>query len=239
MPSPSPRQNEDPTRAGGFTDRELADFLSRACHDLRSPLRAIRAHAELFARDAAAEPDAAQRLGFIVDGAKKLNSLVDALSAYSLALRIERASFQTTPMNVALRTVLSRLEDALRSQGAEVAYDSLPRVSGDPDRLIELLERLVRNALQHSGASPPRVRISAEQQREQWLFTVRDNGSGIDAAYLERIFDPFERIQGGSGAGAGMGLPICRVIVERHGGRIWAESQPGEGAAFFFTLPAG
>jgi chemotaxis family two-component system sensor kinase Cph1 len=237
MPSPSPRQNEDPTRAGALTDRQLADFLSRACHDLRAPLRAIRAHAELFARDAAATPDSAQRLGFIVDGAKKVDSLVDALSAYSLALRIDRGSFQTTAMGVALRTALSKLDAALRSQSAEVTYGDLPRVTGDPDRLIELLERLIRNAVQNRGAAPPRVHITAEKQEEYWLFAVRDNGPGIDPADLERIFDPFERIQG-SGAGTGLGLAICRVIAERQGGKIWAESQVGEGTTFFFTLPA-
>ncbi len=221
-----------------FTDRDVSDLLLRACHDLRAPVRAIRAHAELFLRDTAPTPDFAQRLGFLVDGARKIDLLVDALSSYSIALRIESQSFQSTPMAVLLRTVLAKLGEELRVTGAEVTQGELPRVHGSPDRLVELLERLLRNALQHRGKDSPRIGITATRQVSDWLFAVRDNGPGVEAAYLERIFSPFERVQGGRGAGAGMGLAICKAIVERHGGKIWAESEAGHGATFLFTLPA-
>jgi light-regulated signal transduction histidine kinase (bacteriophytochrome) len=217
----------------------LADFLSRACHDLRAPVRAIRAHTELFLRNPAPAADSASRLAFILDGAKKLDALVEALSAYSVALRINTASFRPMAMDVLLRTSLAKLREPITSTGAEVTHSELPRVSGDPDRLVELLERLIRNALEHRTPAPPRIHITAKKRARGWLFAVADNGSGIEAAYLERIFNPLEQILGSSSSSAGMGLAICRVIVERHRGRIWAESQAGLGATIFFTLPAG
>ena len=223
------------------TDQELSEFLLRACHDLRAPVRAIRTHAELFLQAGQEPPisDFAQRLEFIVDGARKVDLLVDAIARYSLALQIEAGSFQSTPMNVVLRTVLARLDQELRDNGAEVTHGDLPRVLGNPDRLIELLEQLLRNALRHRGPLPPRIHLTAEKQAETWLFAVRDNGPGIEAAYLERIFRPFERVHGDQRAGAGMGLAVSKAIVERHAGKIWAESPVVGGAAFLFTLPAG
>jgi light-regulated signal transduction histidine kinase (bacteriophytochrome) len=224
-------------RAGVFSDKELSDFLLRACHDLRAPARAIRAHAELFLRDAAPAADFATRLGFMVDGARKIDVLVDALASYSLALRIDASSFQASAVGALLRTALAKLQGDLRANSAEVTYGELPRVMGNPDRLIELWERLVRNSMQHRGPASPRIRIEAARENDHWVFAVRDNGPGVDTAYLERIFDPFEH--GPDRAdGAGMGLAICRAIVERHGGKIWAESSAGSGATFFFTLPA-
>lgn len=221
-----------------FTDMELSDLLLRACHDLRAPVRAIRAHAELFLRDAVSTADFRERLGFMVDGARKIDLLVDALSSYSLALRIEAASFQPTPVDVVLRTVLARLDGEMRANGAQVTHTELPRVLGNPDRLIDLLERLLCNSLQHRGPASPRIHITAAAQARGWLFAIRDNGPGLDAACLESIFKPFEHVPGGQRTGAGMGLAICKVIVERHGGTIWAESKAGEGATFLFTLPA-
>ena len=136
-----------------------------------------------------------------------------------------------------LRTVLARLDKELRSNDAKVSYDKLPRVSGDPDRLMQVFENLLRNALHHRGEAPPRIHITAEKQAEGWLFAVRDNGPGVEADYLESIFRPFERLHGRQRPGPGLGLAVCRAIVERHGGRIWAESQAGAGSTFFFTLP--
>jgi signal transduction histidine kinase len=172
-----------------------------------------------------------------VDGAERIDRLADGLSGYSIALQTEEGSLQPTPLDVMLRTVLARMDKELRDNDATVTYDKLPHVSGNPDRLIQLFENLLRNAVRHRGPSPPRVHVSVESQAEEWLFTVRDNGSGIDAACLESIFRPFERLRGGQMAGPGLGLAICRAIVERHGGKIWAESKPEIGSEFFFTLP--
>jgi chemotaxis family two-component system sensor kinase Cph1 len=223
-----------------FTDHELSDFLSRACHDLRAPVRAIRAHAELFLRDPVPTADLPQRLGFMVDGAKKIDVLVDAISSFAIALRIDAESFQSTPMNVMLRTVLAKLDEERRACGAEVTHGDLPRVWGNPDRLVELLQRLVRNALYRRGPASPRIHIAAEEEREIWRFGVSDNGPAMEAASLaplDDIFKPFARVHAGAHAATGLDLAICRAIVERHGGSIWAESKPGAGTTFFFTLP--
>ncbi len=119
----------------------------------------------------------------------------------------------------------------------------LPRVFGNPDRLAQVFENLLRNAVRHRGESAPHIHVQAEKQaaadgQEEWLFAIRDNGPGIEAAYLERIFKPFERLSAEKPEAPGMGLAICRAIVERHGGKLWVESTPGSGSTFFFTLAA-
>lgn len=165
------------------------------------------------------------------------------MSSYSTALQIEEASFQPARMDVMLRTALARIDKEMQELGGEVTYGELPRVSGKPDRLVQVFEILLSNALRYCGQSSPRVHISAERQvttekqGEEWLFAVRDNGLGIDSAYLERVFKPLERLHAGKAESAGMGLAICRAIIERHGGRLWAESTPGTGSTFLFTLP--
>jgi light-regulated signal transduction histidine kinase (bacteriophytochrome) len=222
------------------SDREVSEFLLRACHDLRASARAVRTHSELFLKEAGAPriSGSEQRLGFIVEGARRIDLLLDGLACYSVALQTEAASFLSTPMDALLRSVLTKLDKELRDSGAEVVYGKLPIVTGNPDRLMLLLENLLRNALAHRGQVAPRIDISACKQAEGWLFAVRDNGPGVEAAFLESIFTPFERLQNKQRWGAGLGLAICRVIVERHGGRIWAESQPETGATLCFTLPS-
>jgi signal transduction histidine kinase len=220
-------------------DRELSEFLLRLTHDLRSPMRAIRAHAELIARDATTPeggPD--PRAGFIVSGAQALELLANGLSTYALALRIDESSFQSAQMDVLLRFVLAKIRKELQEARAEVVYDELPRVLGNPDQLSQLFEMLLLNAVRHRGTEAPRIQVSATGQGADWLFSVRDNGPGIEAAHLERIFKPFERLRGKESPGPGLGLAIAREIVRKHGGRIWAESEPGKGVNVLFTLPA-
>lgn len=219
---------------------DVSEFLLHACHDLRSALRAIRTHADLLARDRNVELPAGveERLGFVVDGVRKIDRLTGGIASYAIALQIQPGSFQPAPMEVLLRTALANLDEELRANNAHVNYGKLPRVSGDPDRLMEVFENLLRNALRYRGDNPPVVQITAARRGEEWIFTVRDNGVGVNPADLERIFQPFARLPGQGPTDAGLGLAICRVIVEKHGGRIWAESQAGDGAAFWFTLPA-
>lgn len=221
-------------------EQELSEFLLRLCHDLRTPLRAIRAHTELLRRGAtdAADSTFQERLGFVISGAQGMELLTEGLSNYSLSLRIDAGSFQVAQIDVLLRLVLAKLRQELQAAGAEVTYDALPRVSGNPDRLSQLLEILILNAIRHRGAEAPRIHVTAERQNGQWLFRIRDNGMGIEPAYLQRIFQPFERLRGKSSPGPGLGLAIAKKIVEKHGGQIWAESQSGAGSTFFFTLPA-
>jgi len=219
----------------------LSEFLLRLCHDLRSPLRAIRAHTELLVKDWPAPRDATleERLRFITSGADTIELLLSGLASYSLALGIDQGSFQQAQMEVLLRLVVAKLRKELREAEAEVTYDTLPRVTGNPDRLSQLLEILLLNGVRHRGKEPPRIHVSAERQGADWVFAVRDNGPGIESAYLERVFKPFERLRGKELPGPGLGLAIARLIAERHGGKMWAESRPGSGATFLFTLPAG
>jgi signal transduction histidine kinase len=220
---------------------DFREFLLRVCHDLRTPLRAVRANAELLLKtpEKRDSPDYERILGFITGGAEKMDSLVDGLSSYSLALHVEARAFQPTRTDVLLRAALAKLARELGSSGAEVAYDDLPGIKGDPDRLMNLFENLVRNAVQHRGPEAPKIHISAQPREGAWLFAVRDNGPGVDSEDLERMFQPFERLSRNGTSGAGLGLAICREIVVRHNGRIWAESTAGSGCAVFFTLPAG
>ena len=229
-----------------YTGQEISEFLLRACHDLRTPLRAIHAHAELLVKSGGlpATAGTGPRLAFIVEGAAKMDQLVDGLSSYSMALRTDPGSFVITPLGVLLKTVLAKLEKELGNNQAAVTSGELPRVPCDADRLMQLFENLLLNALRRRGEISPRIHITAATHAEGWLFTVRDNGPCIEAADLERIFQPFARWHGEDRPGSGLGLAICREIVERHGGRIWAESPDGSGSAdgsggaFLFTLPA-
>jgi light-regulated signal transduction histidine kinase (bacteriophytochrome) len=220
-------------------DCEVSEFLLHACHDLRTPLRAIRTRAELILRAAGAGPEpASEHLGPILDGARKIELLTDAISRYAIALQTDTASFQITPMKVMLRTVLQKLDKDMRDSGATVEYGELPKVTGNPDRLMDVLESLLRNAILHRGPAAPAIHVSATQQDDGWVFAIQDNGTGIDKDDLETIFKPFNRVYGSSNRGAGLGLAACRRIIERHGGRMWAESQAGNGATIFFTLPS-
>jgi light-regulated signal transduction histidine kinase (bacteriophytochrome) len=240
-PARTNRGKEIPQMERSISDRELSEFLLRACHDLRASARAVRTHSELFLKEAGAPRSSSfeERLGFIVEGARRIDLLVDGLASYSVALQTDAASFQPTRTDLLLRSVLTKLDKGLRDCGAEVVYGDLPIVTGNPDRLMQVFENLLRNALVHRGQAAPRIHISAVKQAESWLFAVWDNGPGVEAASLESIFMPFERLPGKERVGAGLGLTICRVIVERHGGRIWAESRPDSGATLFcFTLPA-
>jgi two-component system, chemotaxis family, sensor kinase Cph1 len=224
---------------GWKSDLEVSEFILRACHDLRSATRAVRIHSELLMKDAGEPHDSAfeQRLGYVVEGARKIDSLVEGLTKYSLALQTDAVSFQSTATDVLLRSVLMKLNKELDECGGKVVYEGLPRVMGDPDRLMQVFESLLRNALLHRGEATPQIHVSACKRASDWLFAVRDNGPGVADGELERIFLPFESLKGGGRTGAGLGLAISRAIVERHGGRMWAESQTGDGATFFFTLP--
>ncbi|HUE24905.1 MAG TPA: ATP-binding protein [Bryobacteraceae bacterium] len=227
-------------RAKPSDEFEAGEFLLHASHDLRTALRAIRMHTDLLLKDhlAAQVPGLEERLGFIVDGALKVDLLANGISSYSVALQIRKESFQPAPLDVLLRTVLAKLGPELRALDATVTNDKLPRVCGAPDRLMEVFENLLMNALRHRGSLAPHIQITVERRNEEWLFTVRDNGPGVQAPYLESIFRPFVRLSGNRRPGPGLGLAICRVILERHGGEIWAESTEGAGTAFLFTLPA-
>ena len=219
---------------------EVSELLLRACHDLRTSARAIRAHAELLAksRDAPRPVDFEQRIGFITGGAQQIDQVVDGLSAYAVALEIDETSFTPVPMEVMLRTALAKLARLLAEKNARVTYDRLPAVPGNADRLLQLFENLLRNALAHSnGSAPVQIHIGAELQAAECIFGVHDNGT-LDDAGTENPFRPFSRTSGSGYEGSGMELAISRAIVMGHGGRIRMERQAGGGSAIYFTLPA-
>jgi hypothetical protein len=180
------------------TDSEWSDFLSRACHDLRGPLRAIRSHAELLIKQGAAPPGSELEgsLGFIVNGSIQAGVLIDGLTDYSLALQIDQGTFRPVPVGVILRAVLARMAAYLRENHAEVSYEKLPVLPGDADRLMQLFEQLLDYSVRQRGADDPRVWIAAESRSDDWLFRVRNNGPGMEAEILEKIFKPFARFHG-------------------------------------------
>jgi signal transduction histidine kinase len=217
------------------TDRDTAALLFRACHDLRSPNRSVLAYAELLQKksDDGTPQDLELRLGFIRDGARKIERVVEALAGYALALDTDPSSFQPTRLDVVLRGALARLEPQLVQCSAEVDYSELPSVQGSPDRLMQLFVELVGNALTHRGDDAPRIRIGSSPHPDGVLMSVSDKGPGVDPDDRTRIFQPFEHLHGD---GPGLGLAACRAIVEAHGGKIWAESAEGRGLDVRFTL---
>jgi signal transduction histidine kinase len=219
---------------------ETSRLLLHISHDLRTSIRAIRVHSELLIKewDAGQTANFAQRLGAILADTGRLESLADGVSGYSIACQVDPGSFVLVSLDIILRASLARLARELTEHGAVVTHDPLPRIRCEPDRIGQVFENLLRNTLHHRQAAPPSVHISSQDQGDRCLIGVRDNGPGIEAAYLERIFKPFERLRGHQATGPGLGLAICRAIVERHGGRIWAESQPGSGSSLWFTLPS-
>ena len=185
------------------------------------------------------DADADEFIGFAVDGVNRMKRLITDLLAYS---RVGTRSRELHPVNseAVLRNVLATLGPALQEASAEVASSALPVVLGDELQLEQLLQNLLGNALKFRRPdAPPRLSVEARPQDGLWLFSVRDNGIGIDREYFQRIFVIFQRLHGKDEyPGTGIGLAICKKIVERHGGRIWVESEEGRGARFVFTLPA-
>jgi light-regulated signal transduction histidine kinase (bacteriophytochrome) len=214
-------------------------FLDRAVHDLGAPLRGIGTSAGLLFETYAdsLDQDARQLFEGLIVSVGKMDVLLKAIADYSTALQLDGASIRPIPVEGVIRTALNTIEPMMRDTGARVDYSTLPSVNGNWDQLSMLFGNLFQNALQYREAAAPRITVSAEREAAAWRFAVEDNGKGIEPQYVDRIFAPFERLQTGRESGAGLGLAICKRIVEAHGGRIWVESQPGRGSTFFFTLP--
>jgi len=220
-------------------NRELDEFAHLASHDLKEPLRAILTFSQLLEQDLGDNipEDARHDLRFITNSAARMQRLINDLLTLSRAGRAEM-KYATIPLANCVNTALDALSVRIRETGAQIEIDSLPDVTGDATMLAQLYQNLVGNALKFAGSVQiPRIWITATQQPTGWIFGVRDNGVGVKPDYQERIFQPFRRIQVvPNQEGTGIGLAICRKVVERHGGRIWVESTPGEGANFLFTL---
>jgi PAS domain S-box-containing protein len=231
------RANEELSR----TNIELAQFAHVASHDLQEPLRMVTSYLGLVERRYAASLDDQGRefIAFAVDGALRMKALITDLLEFSRA-GTHPASFRPIDAASVIEHVLTNLKVAVDDSGAVVTVESLPTVVADPVQLTQVFQNLIANAIKFQSHRHPVVHIAAEQRDREWIFSVRDNGIGMEARHLDRIFMMFERLNSTETyAGSGMGLAIARKIVERHGGKIWVESQPGAGSTFRFSIPAG
>ena len=184
------------------------------------------------------DQDADDFINYAVDGVKRMRSLINDLLAYSRVGSRGR-EFKPVSSDVVLDHALSNLQMAIEQSGAVVTWDPLPVVTGDNSQLVQLFQNLIGNAIKFNRNGAPRIHVSADQQGSEWVFSVRDNGIGIEPEYFGRIFLIFQRLHDRKQyPGTGIGLAICKKVVERHGGEIWADSEPGTGSTFYFTLPA-
>jgi PAS domain S-box-containing protein len=229
------RQKQDLARSND----ELQQFAYVASHDLQEPLRMITSYLELLERRYKGQLDAKADMfiGYAVDGASRMQTLINDLLNYSRVGRQVR-EFETVDCEEILQQVSIDLQVAIAQNSAVITHTPLPRVKGDPSQLAQLFQNTIGNAIKFRTQEPPQIQIGAEFVDGKWLFSVRDNGIGMDAQYLERIFVIFQRLHSKTEyPGTGIGLAVCKKIVERHGGNLWVESQPDCGSTFYFTLP--
>jgi PAS domain S-box-containing protein len=233
-------RREEAERDLARSNRELEQYAYVASHDLQEPLRSIGGFAQLLEEryGGQLDDDGKRFIGFIRKSVARMQALISDLLRYS---RTGRAGLRTQPVDTGelVRETLSSLDAALRDAGADVEVGALPVVEADRAALAQLFGNLLSNALKFSdGRRPPRVDVSATPDDGAWRFEVADNGLGIDPANAERVFGMFERLHAEDQyGGTGIGLAICKQIVERHGGRIWCEPRPAGGTSFLFTLP--
>ena len=228
------RQAEELARSNA----ELEKFAYVASHDLQEPLRMISGFSQLLARRYREKlgPEADEFIGYVVDGTNRMQRLINDLLAYS-RLGTRGGEFESTDVSLVLERTMQNLRAAIEESGALVSHDPMPTVTADGIQLAQLFQNLIGNAVKFRGEPRPRVHVSARLEGGEWIFSVKDNGIGIEPKYFGRIFTIFQRLHGNTEyPGTGIGLAICRKIAERHGGRIWVESETGKGSTFFFSI---
>ena len=219
---------------------ELQQFAYVASHDLQEPLRMVASYTQLLAKryKGQLDADADEFISYAVDGTNRMRRLIQDLLAFSRAGTSAKAVPEVSSEN-ALKEALINLQATIAESGAVVTHDSLPVITADESQLTQVFQNLVGNAIKYHGTEAPRVHVSASKNDgQEWVFSVQDNGMGIDPQYFDRIFVIFQRLHGREEfAGTGIGLAICKKVLEKQGGRIWVESQPGKGSTFHFALP--
>src|SRR6185503_909592 len=220
------------------SNEELQQFAYVASHDLQEPLRMVSSYTQLLGRRYGdrLDGDAREFMEFIVDGAARMKQLIEDLLTYS-RVGTRGRELAPTSSGAALDKAMTNLRASQEASGAQVTHDAMPEVTADGTQLTQLFQNLIGNAMKFRGEEAPRIHVGVEGRDKVWVFTVRDNGIGLDPQYADRIFMMFQRLHNKAEyPGTGIGLAICKKIVERHGGHIWVESRPGEGATFGFTL---
>jgi PAS domain S-box-containing protein len=220
------------------SNRELSQFAYVVSHDLQAPLRAVSIYTELLVKqcESCIDDKGTDFATFIREGVQQMQTLIRDLLKYSQISNSDSES-RSVELDKVLDQALNNHKPAIVDSGAAITRDPLPVVRGDETHFVQLFQNLLGNALKYRGPEPPAIHVGAEQVGRDWRIFVRDNGIGIDHEYADKIFEPFKRLHGSEVPGTGVGLAICKKIVERYGGRIWVESTPGDGSTFYFTLP--
>jgi len=221
-------------------NEDLHRFAFAASHDLQEPLRTVVSTMQMLERDLADNCTSAQTglIHLAVDAAKRMRSLISDLLAYSMASSQDRV-VEMVSAEAALDGALTNLRESIEESGATVTRTPLPEIPFDRVQLGQLFQNLVGNAIKYRGDQTPAIHVQASAVGEHWIFTIRDNGKGIERRFFQTIFEPFRRLHGRDLPGTGLGLAICERIVRGFGGRIWVESEPGKGSSFSFTAGQG
>jgi PAS domain S-box-containing protein len=222
------------------SNADLQQFAYSASHDLQEPLRMVATYSDMLQRKFGGKlgPSGDEYIRYTIEGALRMEQLLRDLRAYTQASTMEQEPTEDIDAGKILDQALLNLDTAIKDSGASIARSDLPLVRLHEFQLQQLFQNLIGNAIRYRTDAPPKIQVTARRQGKEWLFSVQDNGIGIDPQYKEQVFGIFKRLHSTAEyPGTGMGLAICQRIVERAGGRIWVESQPGQGSTFFFTVP--
>ncbi len=221
------------------SNEELQNFAYITSHDLQEPLRMISSYLQLIERryKGKLDTDADEFISYAVDGANRLQRMINGLLEYSRVGTRDK-QLELTNCDIVLQKALTNFKIAIEESGAVINYDPLPIIMVDSSQFVQVFQNLIGNAIKFRGSKPPHIQVSARHEQNEWVFSLSDNGIGIDPEYSERIFGLFKRLHGNEYPGVGLGLSICQKIIERYGGRIWVESEQEKGATFYFTIPS-
>jgi chemotaxis family two-component system sensor kinase Cph1 len=233
------RMADEIERVRTALEAEFEEFVSMAAHNLRESLRDVASYSQLMAETYAGrlDSDAGLFLERIGEGVTRMQSLLADVVDYWATGAGDR-QFSPTDMEAVLRQALLSTDKQITERSAVATHDPLPAVTGDFEILTKVLCHLIRNAIEYCGAPSPHVHISSRRIDSDWVFSVADNGPGIDPAFQDRVFGAFKRLHGKEHPGNGLGLAFCKKAIQSQGGGMWLESTPGAGATFYFTLPA-